>query len=113
MSKNSRSKGRRGETEAKNLLRDRDWEVADLTAGVSSEDFWATDQNGVTWSVEVKNRKVINMREFRAQAVRNSGKKPWMVMAKIEGLSEWLICRQGEKSQIWSCGDQGILPEIT
>jgi len=34
----TRAKGRRGQTEALNLLRDRDWTVADLSAGVDSED---------------------------------------------------------------------------
>ena len=34
----TRTKGRRGQTEALNLLRDRDWTVADLSAGVDSED---------------------------------------------------------------------------
>jgi hypothetical protein len=101
MAKRSRTKGRRGETEAKLLMQDRDWDVADLTSGISAEDFWATDTNGVTWSVEVKNRKLINIREFKAQAIRNAGKKPWMVMAKIEGCGEWLVVRKGCKSQVW------------
>jgi hypothetical protein len=36
--KSTRAKGRRGQTEALNLLRERDWIVADLSAGVDSED---------------------------------------------------------------------------
>jgi hypothetical protein len=101
LSSKSRRKGRAGESEAKNLLLDRDWDVADLTAGCSTEDFWATDPDGVTWSVEVKNRKVISIPQFKAQAVKNAGKKPWMLMIKLEGLGEWLIVRKGMKSTVW------------
>jgi hypothetical protein len=36
--KPTRAKGRRGQTEALSLLRERDWIVADLSAGVDSED---------------------------------------------------------------------------
>ena len=101
MSKASRRKGRAGESEAKNLLLDKDWDVADLTAGCSTEDFWATDPQGVTWSVEVKNRKVISIPTFRNQAITNAKKKPWMLMVKLEGLGEWLIIRKGKKSTVW------------
>jgi Holliday junction resolvase-like predicted endonuclease len=101
---NARSKGRRGEAAAKNLLKDRDWIIiADTSSGISSEDLIAKCPKGTIHSIEVKNRKLIDISTFKTQAVKNAKKTtlPWMLMCKIETTSSWLICRQGEKPTVW------------
>jgi hypothetical protein len=102
MSKAQRSKGRAGQLAARHLLQENDWTVAELNAGTAVADFWATDANGKTWSVEVKNTASINVRAIRSQAVKQSGKMPWLVMAKIDGTRSWLVLRQAEKPTIWT-----------
>ena len=100
--KSTRAKGRRGETEAKALLSSRDWVVADLSAGLSTEDLLSTDPDGKVWAVEVKNTATITQ-AHRKQA-QEQGKKrraAWMLMSKIAGTSSWLIQRQGEKPAVW------------
>ena len=104
LSKMSRSKGRKGETIAKNLLKDNDWNVlADLTSGIDEEDLVAECPLGKIYCIEVKNRKLVNIPEFRKQAIKNANKKKkaWMIMVKIEGSKSWLIWRQGEKPSVW------------
>jgi Holliday junction resolvase len=104
MSKKSRSKGKRGEREARDLLCDRDWIILANTAdGSECEDIIATCPKGTVRSIEVKNRKYIKMVEFKKQAMENANKKklPWMVMAKIEGSSSWLIWMKGERLTVW------------
>ncbi len=100
--KSTRSKGRRGESEAKELLQSRDWVVADLSAGLSTEDLLATDTSGKTWAVEVKNTVSITQAQ-RKQAIQQSKnrRQSWMLMNKIAGTSSWLIQRQGEKPTVW------------
>jgi predicted RecB family endonuclease len=101
--KSTRAKGRRGESEAKVLLLSRDWTVADLSAGLSSEDLLAIDSDGKTWAVEVKNTSAI-MTAHREQAMQQAKarKAPWMLMSKIAGTSSWLIQRQGKQPVVWS-----------
>ena len=98
----TRAKGRRGQTEALNLLRDRDWTVADLSAGVDSEDGLACDPDGNWWAVEIKNCASIipaHRRQAMEQAKRR--KLPWMLMNKIAGTSSWLVQRQGKAPVVW------------
>lgn len=99
---NSRAKGRRGQQEASNLLRSRDWTVAELNAGTAAEDFVAVDPDGKAWSVEVKNTKSITT-THRDQAMRQAKvrKLPWLLISKIAGTSSWLIQRQGDKPVVW------------
>ena len=47
----SRRKGAAGQGEFAAMLRDRDWVVDQLTAGLSTGDFVATDPQRVTWIV--------------------------------------------------------------
>lgn len=104
MSKHSRSKGKRGERKAKELLADRDWTIiADTACGLEAEDIIAETPQGTMYSIEVKNRKAIDVGVFKKQAIRNAAKikKPWMLMCKIDGTSSWLICQQGEKPTVW------------
>jgi len=98
----TRGKGRRGQTEALNLLRDRDWTVADLSAGVDSEDGLACDPDGNWYAVEIKNCASIlpaHKRQAMEQARRR--KLPWMLMSKIAGTSAWLVQRQGKAPVVW------------
>jgi hypothetical protein len=102
----TRSKGRRGQTEALNLLRDRDWTVADLSAGVDSEDGLACDPDGNWWALEVKNTKSI-LPTHIAQAKQQAHKRklPWMLMSRLPGdrgrPSAWLVQRQGKTPVVW------------
>lgn len=102
MSKAQRAKGRRGETEARLLLEGRDYMVDDLTAGLSTADLIATDSSGVSWVVEVKNQKSINLPEFLKQAKANAARRKWMLMCKLDGQGEWLVLRQGMNGTVWS-----------
>lgn len=97
----SRSRGKRGEVLARDLLTNRDWEVDDLTDGASCADFTAIDGDGVAWSVEVKNTKAINVPAFLAQARKNAGRKRWMLLAHIDGTSSFLVMRQGHRPTCW------------
>ena len=109
MGKASRAKGRRGQSEAIDLLTSRDWSCADLSAGLSTEDIFADDPDGERWCVEVKNTASINVRAARKQAIENAQKRKagkWMVMARIDGYgSFWLVLRQGMKPCLWSVGN--------
>lgn len=100
--KATRAKGRRGQTAAANLLRARDYTVADLSAGVATEDLIATNAEGKSWCVEVKNTASItpaHLKQAREQARKR--RLPWMLMNKLEGTSSWLIRRQGERPTVW------------
>ena len=101
MSKANRDKGRRGQLAARRLLEDRDYILAELNSGTAVADFWATDPAGKTWSVEVKNTSSINVRAYRSQAVRQSGRMPWMLVCRIDGTGSWLVMRQGERPTVW------------
>ncbi len=100
--KSTRAKGRRGQSAAANLLRDRDWTVADLSAGTASEDLLATDPDGKTYAVEVKNTIDIRQSHVRqAQEQAALRKLPWMLMNKIAGSRSWLVRRHGEQPWVW------------
>lgn len=102
MGSSSRSKGRRGETSALHLLESRDYTCEDMSAGRASCDILAL-KDGIAWAVEVKNRDIINPREFRKQARANAKKGTrWMVMAKIADTRSWLVERQGQRPCVWT-----------
>jgi hypothetical protein len=110
---NSRSKGKRGERKAAELLADNEYNIlantgdgnilANTGDGVECEDFIVQCPSSNIYSAEVKNRKIINMAAFRKQASANARKKKllWLIMAKIEGSSSWLIWRQNERPVVW------------
>ena len=94
--------GRRGETAFKNLLTSRDWSVADLSSGISSEDLLVIDPDGVTWSCEVKNTAIITTAHVAQAMVQGVKRKArWMLANHIPGTSSWLVRRQGEKPVVW------------
>lgn len=98
----TRNKGRRGQTAAANLLRSRDYTVADLSAGVATEDLLATDPEGKTWCCEVKNTaSIIPAHLKQAMEQAKARRVPWMLMNKIAGTSSWLVRRQGERPVVW------------
>ena len=104
MGKKSRSKGKRGEREARNLLADRDWIILANTAdGEECEDIIATCPKGIIYSIEVKNTKNIQVDSFKKQAVTNADKKrlPWALMCKIAQTRSWLIMRKSCKPVVW------------
>ena len=97
MGKASRDKGRRGQREAADMLRSRDWSIAELNAGTVSEDFIAVDPVGRAWSVEVKNTIAITVaHREQAMAQAKARKLPWMLLSKIAGTNAWLCQRQSE-----------------
>ena len=97
-----RRKGAKGQGIAANMLKDRDYVVDQLTAGLSTADFVVTDADGKTWLVEVKNCAGITQAHLK-QAVEQgkSRRLPWMLMNKISGSSSWLIRQQGQKPKVW------------
>jgi len=100
----TRNKGKIGERMAKKLLADHDFTIiADTTSGLETGDIVAQSPYGIVYDVEVKNRRQINIPLFVGQARKNAGKTKlaWMVMAKIENTSSWLIMRKGEKPTTW------------
>lgn len=103
MSKAQRDKGRRGQSAAEALLRDRDWTTDPLSAGMKREDIIATDPSGVIWSCEVKNCIAITA-GHKKQAIEQARlrKLPWMLMSHIDGTSWWLIQRKGMDPVLWS-----------
>lgn len=105
MGKMSRSKGRKGQTEAAKVLVSRDWSIIETSSGQSVEDIVAAHPSGKTYSVEVKNHKAIQPEAWRKQAGENARKRklPWMIMARIPMYaSAWLILRQDEHPTVWN-----------
>lgn len=97
----SRAKGRRGETAALRLLEERDYSCEDMSAGRSSCDLIAV-KDGSTWAVEVKDRVLINPRQFRKQARANAKRGyRWMLLCHIPDTRSWLVERQGERPTVW------------
>lgn len=103
MSKAQRDKGRRGQTAAENMLRERNWQTDPISAGIKREDIIAVDPQGKQWSVEVKNCANI-MLSHRLQAMEQAKKRglPWMLMSKIHGTRCWVIQRQGCNPIVWT-----------
>jgi len=101
MGKMERNKGRAGQLAARHMLEDRDFVVHELNGGTSVADFVATDSDGRTWSVEVKNAVSMNVRAWRKQAVAQAGKLPWLLVCKVDGTKSWLVLRQGERAAVW------------
>lgn len=104
MSGAQRSKGRRGQQEARELLTSRDYSVAELNSGTVVEDFWACDLvSGRTYSVEVKNTvSITTAHRKQAQMQALKSKLPWMLLSKIAGTSSWLVQRQGMAPVVWT-----------
>ena len=98
----TRNKGRRGQTAAANLLRDRDWTVADLSCGIATEDLIAVDPDGKSWACEVKNTMNVMIDHWR-QARSQAGKRrmPAMLMNHLHGSRCWLVRRQGMTPTVW------------
>ena len=103
-----RSKGRRGQLQARKLLACQDWSVAELNSGTSIEDFIAVDPAGKSWSVEVKMTKAITT-VHRTQAMQQarSRRLPWVLMSHIDGTASWLVQRTGCRPVVWSADDEG------
>ena len=102
MGKLSRTKGRIGQTTVSNMLKDRDWTVVDTSAGMSVEDIFAIDPNGIQYSCEVKKTAIISPAHLK-QAMEQAKKRKarWMLCNHIAGTSSWLVRRQGLKATVW------------
>jgi Holliday junction resolvase-like predicted endonuclease len=108
--KTIRDKGRKGEREAKLLLQDKDYTIlADTTAGLSTGDLLVRSPDDITYDCEVKNRRILNISEFVGQARKNSAKNKteWMVMAKIDGTSSWLVLAKNKLPVTWHMKSKG------
>jgi len=98
----SRAKGSRGQCMAANLLRERDWIVDQITGGIVSHDLTATDADGRTWAVEVKNcAGILPAHKTQAMEQGKARRLPWLLMNKISGSSSWLVQRQGMAPAVW------------
>ncbi len=100
---NSRAKGRRGQGEFGNLLRERDWKVTATSCGIKQEDIVATDDLGVSWSWEVKKCRLINVPECLSQARRQADERGmrWALACHLHGTAHWLVFRQGHDPVTW------------
>lgn len=100
--KASRTKGARGQSIAADMLRDRDWIVDQITAGIAAGDLIGTDPNGKTWCIEVKHCAGILPAHIK-QAMEQGRKRrlPWALISKIAGTSSWLVQRQGCLPVVW------------
>lgn len=97
-----RRKGAKGQSEAKALLADRDWICDQITAGIAAADLIATDADGKTWAVEVKNcAGILPAHKKQAMEQGKSRRLPWMLMSHIEGSSSWLVQRMGALPVVW------------
>ena len=98
----SRNKGARGQSTFRAMLVDRDWVVDQITAGIAAADLIATDPDGKTWAVEVKNCASI-IPGHKKQAMEQGSKRrlPWLLANKISGTSSWLVQRQGGMPAVW------------
>jgi Holliday junction resolvase-like predicted endonuclease len=102
MGKMARNKGRLGERRAKDLLTSRDFVIlADTTSGLATEDLVVQDEMGTIWKVEVKNTKLIDIPKFRTQAKTQAGKFRWLLLAKIDGTSSWLVMGKDKPAVVW------------
>lgn len=98
----SRAKGSRGQSAFKALLLDRDWTCDSITAGIAAADLIATDPDGRSWCVEIKNCAGIIV-SHKAQAMEQAALRrlPWMLASKIMGTSSWLVQRQACLPTVW------------
>lgn len=102
MGKLSRTKGRAGQSMFSNMLRDRDYNVVDTTAGKTTEDCLAIAPDGVIWSVEIKKTAMITPAHLKqAMAQAKERKARWMLANHIAGTSSWLVRRQGMQPVVW------------
>jgi hypothetical protein len=102
--KMQRNKGRRAESAFKLELGNRDWIVADLSAGCKDADLIATDPAGRRWICEVKDHKLLKPDEWRKQAQTQAAKhkSPWLLAYHVPGYAGlWVVERQGERPVIW------------
>lgn len=98
----SRAKGSRGQTAFKELLLERDWVCDSITAGIAACDLIATNTDGTSYSVEVKNcASIIPAHKKQAMEQARARRLPWMLANKIAGTSSWLVQRQGGMPQVW------------
>ena len=96
-----RNKGARGQGRFAAILRARDYDVTQVTAGILAEDLVARRDDKV-WSVEVKNTKAWQpgfLKQARAQAALRRAR--WMLAWSIPGTRSWLVLRQGERPVLW------------
>lgn len=98
MGKASRDKGRRAQTEGRQLLLAEGWLCVDTSAGTDVEDVFAIDPHERRWSVEVTADQGISLTAKWGQAARQGearGAAPLMLW-KIDRAGWWLIARSGD-----------------
>jgi hypothetical protein len=102
MGKLSRTKGRQGQTEFSNMLKDRDYNVVDTSAGMTVEDCLAIDVDGIMWACEVKKTALITPAHLKqAMDQAKARKARWMLANHLAGTSSWLVRRQGMLPVVW------------
>lgn len=103
MGKMQRAKGRRGQSDFANMLRERDWNVTSTSCGVKQEDIVASDTDGLAWSWEVKKCRIVDLERFLGQAREQAEERklPWAMAAHLHGTSHWLVLRKGYPPTVW------------
>lgn len=100
----SRRKGARGQGEFANLLRERDYDVTQITAGVLAEDLLAR-KDGKAWAVECKKTKTWHPGHLKQAKVQAKTRKVrWMLAWSVPGTRSWLVWAQGERVVLWHQG---------
>lgn len=103
----SRSKGKRGEREARRLLESRGWNVIDGSDGQAVHDLTAIDPDGDVYGVEVKNCASLDLRRFRSQA-REQAKRHhlhWLLLAHIPDTRCWYAEGWQQPPELWRIDD--------
>ena len=102
--KTSRTRGKVGEREARNVLADRDFDVLDTSDGLAVADIIAT-KGGCTYAVEVKHCRLIDLDRFWRQAKEQAKRhhaKP-LLMARLSGHPGcFLVVGYTERPTVWS-----------
>jgi Holliday junction resolvase len=89
---NVRQKGKRAQAIFALMLQERDYIVRETNSGKSTEDLIAHRGN-ITYSVEVKDCRNINVPKFLKQARKNAhkSKHEYMLACHVSGTRDWLV----------------------
>ena len=81
-----RRKGKRGESEARTVLAERDYAIIDTSDGLAVCDLIA-ERRGKRYAVEVKHNRSIDLAKHITQAKEQAKrlKCRWMLMARLDG----------------------------
>jgi len=87
MGRSERNKGKRGQSEALDVLTERGYAIAELSAGRACEDLYGMDPHGNAVAIEVKNTAATRWAATRTQARDQARRRgcSWLVMHRVPG----------------------------